>query len=140
NILNQFDEMADMLAKKMINEKIDSIKKITLLFENMFDSFVETPPFVSVIFSEEIFKNENVLKTKIIEIQNINQNTLEKIIAEGQKNNEIRNDINKKSLSYVIMGSLRLIVKKWDLNNYNFDLKAEGKILLNALKKMLVNN
>jgi len=140
NILIQFDEMADLLSERMKNENIDAIKKITLFFENMFSSFVKTPSFVSVIFSEEIFKNEKVLKNIIVKIQNKNQNTIEQIIADGQKNNEIRKDINKHSLSYIIMGSLTLIVKKWDLNNYNFNLKVEGKTLLDALKKMLIDN
>ncbi len=140
NILNLFIEMADNLSMKIKNMNISSVEKITFIFENMVDSFVKTPAFVSVVFSEEIFKNEETLKNKIIEIQNKYQNIIEEIIAEGQKDNKIRNDINKNSLSYAVMGSLRLMVKNWDLNNYNFDLKSKGKILLEALKKMIIYN
>jgi len=37
----------------------------------------------------------------------------------------------------MIMGSLRLLVKRWYLNNHNFDLKNEGKKLIEALDKIL---
>jgi hypothetical protein len=36
------------------------------------------------------------------------------------------------------MGSLRLLVKKWDMNNHNFNLSAEGHKLIEALKNIFV--
>jgi len=35
------------------------------------------------------------------------------------------------------MGSLRLLVKRWDINNYNFNLKEEGQKLLKSLKLII---
>jgi len=35
------------------------------------------------------------------------------------------------------MGSFRLLVKRWELNNQNFNLKQEGLKLINSFKLMV---
>jgi len=137
SILNNFKEMAVILSEMMKEYDATSIEKIRFMFSKMLELFSESPSMVSVIFSEEIFKNEEVLKTKIVEILNLQGQTLESIILEGQSKMNIREDIDKKSLALIAMGSLRLLVKKWDLNNHNFDLGAEGNKLILVLSKVL---
>ncbi|MEN8226199.1 MAG: TetR/AcrR family transcriptional regulator C-terminal domain-containing protein, partial [Bacteroidota bacterium] len=113
------------------------IEKISFMFSKMLEIFSETPSMISVIFSEEIFKNEVILKNKIVEILNLHAQTLEKIISKGQSEKNVREDINEKHLALMAMGSLRLLVKKWDLNNHNFNLKTEGDKLIAVLGKVL---
>jgi len=104
----------------------------------MYEVFTKQPSYISVIFSEEIFKNDNILKNKIVEIHNIQQLNIEKIIIKGQKDKNLRDDIDQKSLALIFMGSLRLLVKRWELNNYNFDLKAEGLKLLQSFRTLTI--
>ena len=136
-ILDNFVDQANFLSAKMSESNMTALQKITFMVEKMIDMFVKSPPMVSVIFSEEIFKNEEILKNKIVKILNKNEETIEQIISNGQKNNEIRSDINVKCSALFVMGSLRLLVKRWDLNNYNFKLKKEGKILIESIHKIL---
>ena len=136
-ILDNFMEMAVGLAGIMKTYNTSAIEKMKFMFTQLFDVFSENPSIVSVIFSEEIFKNEEILKNKIAEILNLNTQTIENIITEGQKEKNVRNDIDAKSLTLLIMGSLRLLVKKWDLNNHNFDLSKEGERLTEVLSKIL---
>ncbi len=137
SILNNFKEMAVILSEMMKEYDATAIEKIRFMFSKMLELFTESPSMVSVIFSEEIFKNEDVLKNKIVEILNMHGQTLENIISEGQTEKNIRVDIDKKSLALIAMGSLRLLVKKWDLNNHNFDLNKEGNNLIDVLSKVL---
>ena len=136
-ILNNFKDMAIMLSGLMKDFEGTAIEKITFMFSRMLDLFSETPSLVSVIFSEEIFKNEELLKLKITEVLNLHAQTIEDIIATGQKEKNVRQDIELKTLALIIMGSLRLLVKRWDLNNHNFDLRKEGHKLLEGLNKIL---
>lgn len=136
-ILESFEEMAVGLSGIMKTYNTSAIEKMKFMFTQLFDVFSENPSIVSVIFSEEIFKNEEILKNKIAEILNLNTQTIENIITEGQKEKNVRNDIDAKSLTLLIMGSLRLLVKKWDLNNHNFDLSKEGEELTEVLSKIL---
>ncbi len=136
-VLSNFKEMAVMLSELMENYDATASEKISFLFSKMLDLFSETPSMVSVIFSEEIFKNNEILKSKIIEIVNLHALTIEKIISKGQSENNIRTDIDAKNLALIAMGSFRLLIKKWDLNNHNFNLTEEGKSLLEILNKIL---
>jgi hypothetical protein len=49
----------------------------------------------------------------------------------------VRDDIDEKSLALLVMGSLRLMVKRWDLNKHNFSLQDEGTKLLKAIKTLI---
>ena len=137
SILNNFKEMAIMLSEMMETLEISAIEKIRFMFSKMLELFSETPSMVSVIFSEEIFKNEEVLKIKIVEILNLHAQTLENIISKGQSEKNVREDIDEKSLALIAMGSLRLLVKKWDMNNHIFNLNTEGNKLITVLGKVL---
>lgn len=137
SILNNFKEMALMLSEMMETYEATAVEKLSFMFSKMLELFSETPSMVSVIFSEEIFKNEQVLKIKIVEILNLHAQTLENIISKGQSEKNVREDIDEKSLALIAMGSLRLLVKKWDMNNHNFDLKTEGNKLIAVLRKVL---
>ena len=137
SILNNFKEMAEMLSGMMESYEATAIEKIDFMFSKMLELFSETPSMVSVIFSEEIFKNEELLKLKITEVLNLHAQTIENIIAKGQEENNVRKDIELKTLALMIMGSLRLLVKRWDLNNHNFNLNNEGGKLIKGLDKIL---
>ncbi|MDA3953543.1 MAG: TetR/AcrR family transcriptional regulator [Bacteroidales bacterium] len=136
-ILNNFKELSVILSEIMKSNKATASENISFMFSRMIELFSETPSIVSVIFSEEIFKNEEVLKTRIIEILNLHAQTIENITSKGQQENSMRSDIDTKSLALIVMGSFRLLVKKWDLNNHNFNLSTEGKNLIEVLNKIL---
>lgn len=136
-ILNNFRDMAAMLSGLMLHSEDTAMNNISFMFSKMVDTFVETPSLVAVIFSEEIFKNEDVLNNKIVEILNLNEQTIENILRKGQREGSLRDDIDEKNLALMVMGSLRLMVKRWELNNHNFDLKKEGEKLLKAIKTLI---
>ncbi len=137
SILDGFKDVAKMLSGAMETFEGIAIEKITFMFSRMLELFSESPAMVSVIFSEEIFKNDEILKIRITEVLNMHTQTIESIIATGQEQQNVRNDIDIKTLALMIMGSLRLLVKRWDLNNHNFDLKKEGEVLIIGLGKIL---
>jgi len=134
NILNNFKEMSVSMSEMLVDNTGSAIEKIEFMFSKMIGVFSEQPSVISVIFSEEIFKNETVLKEKINEIQNIQQLNIENIIHKGQAEGNMRTDLDKSSLALMFMGALRLLVKRWDLNNHSFSLKLEGKRLLESFK------
>ncbi|MEA2042926.1 MAG: TetR family transcriptional regulator [Bacteroidota bacterium] len=137
SILNNFKEMGEMMSIMVVDKDDTAIEKINSMFSKMIEIFTEQPAFISVIFSEEIFKNDTVLKQKIVEILNLHQLNIEKIVEIGQKDKNIKSTFDIGSLALIFMGSFRLLVKRWELNNYNFDLKQEGEKLINTLKLMV---
>ncbi len=137
-VLDLFKQNTEQLFEKELKNSGKAIDKIEHLFTKHFSSFSATPSLVSVIFSEEIFRNEPVLISKIAEIIDKNDKILTTIIVDGQKSGEIRSDIEANYLSTIIMGTLRLFVKKWQFSEFSYNLPSEGKKLIESIKLLIV--
>ncbi|MCK9206857.1 MAG: TetR/AcrR family transcriptional regulator [Salinivirgaceae bacterium] len=138
-ILDFFKQNTEHFFTNQLNSNDNAIIKIENLFQNHFKKFSTTPSLVSVIFSEEIFRNEVELIEKVKEIMNKNIKNLKTIIEDGQRNGEIRADIEASHLSVMIMGSLRMFVKQWHMSGYEFNLIEKGSEFINSIK-ILVRN
>jgi len=138
-LLNTFNDMSIMFSSMMQTFEGTALEKIRFMFTKMIEIFIENPSMVAVIFSEELFKNEDILNDKVKIIQNRNQETVENILEQGKINKDIRNDVDTKYLAVLVMGALRFLVNKWNLNDKNFDLEKEGKELLNSIQLLLKN-
>ena len=136
-ILNNFKDMGEMLTGMVQSNNDTAIEKIKFMFLKIIDMFIDQPALISVIFSEEIFKNEDVLKNKIVDILNMHQANIESILALGKIEKNVRTDIETPSLALIVMGSLRLLVKRWELNNQNFNLRIEGAKLIQSIKQII---
>jgi len=119
-------------------DKLQSgIKGLIKIFKSHFKTFSKNRALASVVFAEEIFQNDKRLAEKIYSIMDANFTIIQSIIEKGQKNKEIRDDIDADQLTFIIMGSLRLIIKKWTLSNYSFDIVEEGSELWKSIEKLL---
>jgi len=136
-ILANFQEMSSFMNEAIKDIDDTAIGKIEFLFTKIIDIFSKEPSHISVVFSEEIFKNEDILKEKIVEIMDLKEKTVEDIIKEGQEKGEIRTDIDNRTLALIVIGALRFRVKQWDLRNQHKGLQTEGLDLINGLKKIL---
>ncbi len=137
SILSMFENQMQKFIGSINSDKTSSLKKLSLICNNHFVNFSANPVIASVIFSEEIFQDDKLLSDKIYSIMNLNFKFVRIIIENGQKNKEIRLDIDAEQLVLIIMGSLRLIIKKWTLSNYSFNLKEEGSKLWESLNKIM---
>ncbi|MCK5137100.1 MAG: TetR/AcrR family transcriptional regulator [Bacteroidales bacterium] len=137
-VLDLFKQNTEQLFEKELNNDGKAIDKIEHLFTKHFITFSATPSLVSVIFSEEIFRSEPVLIDKISEVIDKNDKILTTIISNGQKTGEIRTDIEAKYLSTIIIGTLRLFVKKWQFSAYSYNLPKEGKKLIESIKFLII--
>lgn len=122
-----------------LNSDKPAVQKIERLFEKHFKSFADMPSLASVVFSEELFRNEEKLIGKISEVIEHNNQTLLSILAKGQQKNEIRNDIDTGHLAVFIMGALRLFVKRWQFSGFAFNLEKEGARLIHSVKLLISN-
>ena len=137
--------LLDLLRKNtsgIFQSEFDSdesaVRKVERLFEKHFKSFAEMPSLASVVFSEEIFRNEEKLISKISEVIEHNNQMLLAILKKGQQNNEIRNDIEAGYLVIFIMGALRLFVKRWQFSGFAFNLEREGVKLIESVKQLII--
>ena len=138
-LLDLLKKNTSVIFEAELNSDETAVLKVARLFEKHFKSFAEMPSLASVVFSEEIFRNEEKLISKISEVIEHNNQTLLAILTEGQRNNEIRNDIDAGHLVIFIMGALRLFVKKWQFSGFAFNLEKEGAKLIESVKCIISN-
>lgn len=130
------DEKRSVFTEVLTAER-SGIEKILKVIESHFLIFSQKPAMAAVIFSEEIFQNDQRLANMVSTIMEQSRQMLLQIVSAGQANKTIRADIPAEHLITIIMGSLRLIVKKWYLSKYKFDLHAEGLSFSGSLRKIL---
>jgi AcrR family transcriptional regulator len=110
---------------------------LAAIITRQIDMFVEKPIIAAVIFSEEIFQNEKQLSETVFSIMSDNSNTFLEIIKNWQDKGELRNDVPAEQLSNMLIGAIRLLITRWHLSGFAFDLKSEGNILIDSFKKIL---
>ncbi|UBM61232.1 TetR/AcrR family transcriptional regulator [Candidatus Sulfidibacterium hydrothermale] len=136
-LLANFEEMLSIMDKGIQSKEENTLDKIKFLFSRIVEIFSNEPSRISVVFSEEIFKNDPKLKEKIVNILNDKIASIGEIIHDGQRKGEIRKDIDHYTLAMIIIGSLRLMVKKWDLTSQTVNLHEEGVKLVDGLTLIL---
>jgi AcrR family transcriptional regulator len=136
-ILSRFESQIRK-SKILVNSEANSaLKQLDLIFKNQFNNFSKNPALASVVFAEEIFQNDRRLSEKIYSIMDFNFELILSIIKSGQRNGEIRSDIEADQLVLIIMGSLRLIIKKWKKSEYSFNLRKDGEKLWKSINTMI---
>ena len=136
-ILSNFKDTKLNIIKQVKSIDKSVFEQMEQLFKAHFQRFTVNPALAAVIFSEEIFQNDKRLSAEVSAIMKLSQESMSTLIKKGQGNNEIRNDIPQEQLSLIIMGALRLIVKKWKLSDFSFDLEKEGADLWKSIKKLI---
>ena len=136
-IQNLFAGEKRLFFSRILGDETVALDKIKRIMEHHFLSFSAKPALAAVMFSEEIFQNDQRLAGMVLEIMNQSRSAITQIIEEGQLSSTIRADIPAKDLVTIIMGSLRLTVKTWQLNKCTYDLIEAGQAFLQSIRKIL---
>lgn len=136
-ILKLFRQNKDETLRSLIAKEPSSLQKLESLLSARFRQFSTNPAIAAVIFSEEIFQNEKPLANEVYEIMKESQKAIETIILKGQSEKQLREDISAEQLTLLITGALRLLVTKWRLSNFSFDLQIEGQKLWKSIFKIV---
>ncbi|MDY0085657.1 MAG: TetR/AcrR family transcriptional regulator [Bacteroidales bacterium] len=137
SLLEYFTATTSGIFQEQFNSELKAIERIEIIFQKHFEAFVKTPALVAVIFSEEIFRNEIVLSNKVKQIMERNAASIYAIIEAGKQRGEISKSLSTQQLTTIFMGSLRLLVKKWQMNGFSFDLSTEGEELFQTLYQLI---
>lgn len=139
-IQNFFSAEKNRAFSKVLGNEKAALDKITQIMEYHFSSFSAKPALAAVLFSEEIFQNDRLLADMVLEIMKQSHAAITRIIEQGQIRSNIRSDIPAKDLATIIMGSLRLTVKTWQLNKCSYDLIEAGQSFLQSIRKIMEPN
>lgn len=137
-ILDTFEADFDKTIAEIEREEVTSFIKLKKFFIKKSHEFANNPNLARVIFSEEIFQNEKVLSAKVVDIMRKNGIYIQSLLKIAQDNSEIRNDTPIEHLSTFIFGTLRLLVTRWRLSEFTFDLPDMAQKHWNSIEKMII--
>ncbi|MBN2553903.1 MAG: TetR/AcrR family transcriptional regulator [Spirochaetales bacterium] len=136
-LLGFFGEQSEKTFKEIASRKASALNKLQAVFEHHFRYFGENSSFSAVLFSEEIFRNDSALSSKMFQIMQGARSHVLGFVREGQMSGQVREDIPADQLSLILIGALRLLVTQWRLSGFSFELVEEGGRLWEALLALL---
>ena len=136
SILEHFNDSFKSMADHM-KLPDDAPGKIHILTNEHLTFFSKNPAFAAVIFSEEIFQNEPQLVHAVSQALNKKFEDMGKIIKEGQEKGEIVKDYEPEILSHMLLGSLRLMVTRWRLDNFTFNIVQKGDQIVDSIIRLI---
>lgn len=136
-ILESFKSNSSRILQEISVQETNNIEKLLQIFTTHFNIFIQMPALTSVVFAEEIFRNEDQLVNRVQDIVAQSQQMVENLVKNGQIAGEIRDDLNPEDLAIVIMGTLRLYIKKWQFAGFTFNLNKEGEKIKTTIKQIL---
>lgn len=137
-ILNRMIDF-DYLLEKDISTKKTAKNKLKQFIEFHFKFLEKNYEMTSIIFSEEIFSQSNILANKLKSVIKKRKDIIKSIIEDAKVANEIV-DIETDDLVRIIMGVIRINVLEWRLSNFNFSLLERGKSTIQTIEKLIFIN
>ncbi|NOX90230.1 MAG: TetR/AcrR family transcriptional regulator [Calditrichaeota bacterium] len=136
-ILTLFKENKDQILQSVQGTASGASEQLKAFFTKRFEQFSNNPAFASVIFSEDFFRNDKRLSEMVYQIMQETQQLIIEIIKAGQQQKELRDDVPADQLAAILTGTLRLIVTRWRLSEFSFDLQSEGQKLWQTIEKLI---
>lgn len=137
SMLVHYKSFLSAIIEKKVNSGQAAFDEIGSLYQEMFRNFTERPALSMVIFSEELFRYDKQLSRAVFDIIEMTHDVIEGMLRGGVRRGEIRSDVPSRQISWMVMGTMRLIVTKWRISGYALDLAGEGRKMLSYMRKVL---
>lgn len=139
-MLEQFKFRSKQHIQRARSAEISSLRKLETIFLEHSGQFAERPHMTAVVFSEEAFQDDPRLAELIFSVMNAAHEGVSEIIGAAQQAGDIRADVPKEHLALMLLGALRLLVKRWRLSKYAFDLRTESQRVWQSLCLLFAKN
>ena len=115
----------------------DPKDNLIALFESQFSFFSKNPHYVVAVFSDGLMGESDKINQAILQLMQVKMKYLMPIVMQGQQKGIFTQAITSEDLVHIIMGSFRLQMYKWKISNFKFDIKRQGRNMLEALLTLI---
>jgi AcrR family transcriptional regulator len=129
----------DTRYMQVTNSDHDALQKFKMIFENQFSFFEKNPYFVVAVFSDGLMDESAKINETILKLMSVKMKHLMPIISEGQHKNVFTNAITSEELIHIVMGTFRLLMFKWRVANFQFDIIRNGNNMVQSLLTIIKN-
>ncbi len=132
--------MAHDMDKRLgeaINPQQNPVEQFVSMFSSQFSFFSTNSHFVVAAFSDGLMEESKEINIAIKKIMAVKYKHLMSIIIAGQKQGVFTDKIDAKQLIHIVMGTFRLMMFKWRLDEFKFNLTKEGDKNIQALLTLM---
>jgi AcrR family transcriptional regulator len=113
------------------------IKQIEVLFQNQIAFFKENPHFLISVFSDGLLEESEKINKCIHGIMQVKSKHIIGIIKAGQDQKVITSKVATEELTHIIMGGFRLLMYKWRLAHFKFDITLKGEHYIKSILEII---
>lgn len=133
-VLEYFSQYDQVITESLGMKVLKPIEAITYFVEAYVTYYSNYPEITAIVLSYEGLLHEVELNDVVRRIFTKRVNTIQGLIEEAKRQNEISSDVDTESLADLIIGLERMVILRWRINNYSFSLKDQT---LTTLKMVL---
>jgi AcrR family transcriptional regulator len=97
----------------------------------------DNPSAAAILFSDEIFRNEKELVDIVNAILKTRLKAVTGLVEESIGMGESKGVVSAENIALLFLGSLRLLVKEWQISGFSFSLVERGRQLVDELIGLL---
>lgn len=132
-MLNYLSDSIDERLKRVNDVEASIENQFKAVFQNQFVFFAEHPHFVVAVFSDGLLEESKNINDTILNLLFVKTKHLLPILLAGQKEDFFRSDIRADELMQIIMGTFRLLMFKWRIDNFQSNIETEGSQMIETL-------
>lgn len=139
-IITMLNYLAVTMDERLSNATKETdlpIKQLELLFQNQIAFFKENPHFLISVFSDGLLEESENINKCIHAIMQVKSKHIVGIIKAGQDQKVITSKVATEALTHIIMGGFRLLMYKWRLANFKFDIRLEGDNYIKSILELI---
>ena len=101
-------------------------ERLRRVFGSHLDFLSVHPYFLTAIFSEGMLKYSPAVNEGILKLMSVMRNAVGRIVGDGQKTGDFTTEIPSEELGHILIGSFRLLMLRWRISDFGFDVKVAG--------------
>lgn len=139
-IIAMLDYVAGIIDQRLNNAILvddDPESKFKAIFQSQFSFFNQNSHFVVAVFSDGLMEESQRINETINKLMTVMIKHLMPIIMEGQQKGNFTNAINTDELMSIVMGTFRLLMYKWRIANFQFDIKRNGENMVQSILTLI---
>ena len=136
-MLNFLCENIEIRFDTIMLQYTEPEEKLKAAINSQFDFFSKNPHFVVAVFSDGLLEESEKINNIILKIMSFKSKFITDIIKDGQAKMVFNEKISSEKLVHIVMGSFRLFMFKWRLDNFKFDLQTEGSDMMNSVISLI---
>ncbi|MCD4829029.1 MAG: TetR/AcrR family transcriptional regulator [Candidatus Cloacimonetes bacterium] len=134
-IIQLFDDITTKVTQ--VDESLRGLSRLSALLRNRYSMFAANPALTRVMLTEAHFQYDKEMAGRVLNVIHSHRAAFAEALAEAQRSGQVQGDIPMTHLFHILIGPVRLLVSRWCLSGFAFDLEQEGKALWESQRKLL---